>query len=144
MFTFIAYKESTENIYRENFSSDFRIENNLNDNGVTSLWGEYLFKDKVKEYGEGSYCFHILLDGIMVFYEDHIYWDGEYSEEEVNRSRIQGIWDKALVHADYLYQKDLKVKKDAEEAKIKYRQTIEQEQRRKEYEKLKKEFNDAV
>lgn len=161
MFLFIAYKPNSSDYckgcHMASYSSDFETKNMLNSQELTEFWSEYLFKNLNLECNEEGYSFYIYKDGIQVWNENYCRWDGgerfvydsdEYwinytkleEQEKEDNEEISGIWAKA----NELANKKQQSKKEAEQAKlIAENQKIANdalERRRKEFEKLKQEF----
>jgi len=154
MYLFIAYKPDSDDYCRgcrmASYSADFISANHLAEDQLVSVWADVLFKNLNLDYNEAGYEIQVYDNGVKV-------WDGNYSccdspydedmdDDEVDKrdreyvERIAPIHDNAVTEAQRL-QNDKKEKEAlAAAAKRQIDDQAMAEQRRQQYEKLKKEF----
>ena len=127
------------------YSSDHVVCDDLNEDELVTQWATYIYENMNLQCGEKGYLCWIFMDGRNVVSDSYAYYhyDGEDDElddsEEVNE-KISNLEQRATLIAEEKYAIREKVKSDQEKLR---KEKIEQEEKarkRKQYEMLKKEF----
>lgn len=159
MFTFIVYKASSVDYARGcrigSYEDDCQVFNNLDADALAIKWSIYLHKNMNLDHSETGYLFWIFKGGVMVFDRSSTYCDIECrydedalieNEQEIAETKttllteIDAVYEKARVNAQARQDAQLRQNRIKEQEEIQKRAESEKEARRKQFEKLKAEF----